>query len=190
MSTLVELIQSRRTVQSFTTEKVPSEILKKAVELGSYAPNHKLTHPWRFFLANESLRNDLAEIQVELKAAKSGPLSEAAANALRKKIKEEGALIIAGVKKNSDPTREKEDYASLACALQNMALYLWSEGYGSKWGSGKVIHHPKVYEALGESKDNFSVEAFFWVGKAAAPTRDLVPDRKKLLETIYTVLPG
>jgi nitroreductase len=179
-----KLIKERRTVGAYSTEVLPEEILKKAIELATYAPNHRCTFPWKFFRAGREIRSELSEIQVAMKAAKaSTPMGEGAKSSIRKKFIEEGELIIAGITKNSDPEVEREDYASLAMGLQNMSLYLWSEGYGSKWGSGKIINHPLVYKAIGESPETFTVCAFFWIGKAATA---VLPVPRPPIENFYS----
>lgn len=176
-----DLIKNRRTIQSFTEESVPAEVIEKAVELAMYAPNHRLTFPWRFYKTNRSFREEIAKIQIDLKSAKS-PLSEAAKSSMMRKIVNEGELLIVGINKNSDPETHKEDYASLACALQNMALYLWENNYGSKWGSGKVTQHEKVYEFIKKNSNEFLICGFFWLGRfQAIPPMARRPDLKDIL---------
>ena len=43
-----EAIRGRRTVKAFAPEPVPRERLDELFELARWAPNHKLTQPWRF----------------------------------------------------------------------------------------------------------------------------------------------
>lgn len=170
---LVDLIRERRTVQSYSTEVVPSHVLTTAIELATYAPNHRCTFPWKFFRIGSSGRTKLGELAITLKTSKPGsaPLTEVARAAVMRKYTEEAELIIAGISKNEDSEIEREDYASLAMGLQNMSLYLWSEGYGSKWSSGKILNHPTTYEVVKQSPKNFTVCAFFWIGKASGSVR-------------------
>ncbi|MEK6554776.1 MAG: nitroreductase family protein [Bdellovibrionota bacterium] len=171
---IVKLIVERRTVHTYSTEVVPDSILKKAVEMALYAPNHHMTLPYKFFRVSHEFRSEIGEVAIAKKAAKaSPPMSETAKSAVRKKYTEGGELIVAGITKNSDPEIEREDFASLAMALQNMSLYLWSEGYGSKWSSGGIIKHPLVYKEIGENPEEFAVCAFFWIGKAAGAVRPI-----------------
>lgn len=205
-STLIDLMKTRRTVQSYSTEEVPLQVIREAIEVAAYAPNHRMTFPWRFFLLGSESRARLAEVQVEMKLAKkknagpggggssskssgeSGPaaLSSEAQEAMKKKLSEEGTLVIAGIERNSDPDIAREDYASLAMALQNMSLYLWEKGFGSKWGSGKLMKHSLVYELIGRSSEQFEVCALFWIGRASGPIPRGLP--RPTVDQIFGVL--
>ena len=55
MDTL-DAIRSRRTHKSFGREAVPRATLEELFDLARFAPNHRLTQPWRFrVLGPESL---------------------------------------------------------------------------------------------------------------------------------------
>nr|WP_240685168.1 nitroreductase family protein [Bacillus velezensis] len=58
---LAHTIRNRRSIRSFKPETVPSEVILDMLETAVYAPNHRLTEPWRFIYAaseagKESLR--------------------------------------------------------------------------------------------------------------------------------------
>src|SRR5690606_15701478 len=53
---LMDLLRSRRTIFDFLPDIVPSELLEEVVDAGRYAPNHKLTEPWRFTLVGPETR--------------------------------------------------------------------------------------------------------------------------------------
>lgn len=163
---LLEVIYSRRTVHSYTSELVPEGILKTAIAAATHAPNHKQTWPWRFIFSGPKTRLQLADLQARLKEEKTKtPLTESARKSLVDKFMEPGALIVLAVKKSADPLRAREDYAALACAVQNMSLYLYEKGYGSKWGTGDVIRSAEAYDLLDISKDEFELCGLFWVGR-------------------------
>ena len=44
--------------------------------------------------------------------------------------------------------QQREDYAAVACAIQNIQLAAWAEGIGMQWSSGKIIALPQTYEVL------------------------------------------
>ncbi len=48
-----------------------------------------------------------------------------------------------------DPLTREEDYAACCCAIQNLSLYLWSLGIGTKWSTGAVTRQPDFAELLG-----------------------------------------
>ncbi len=179
-----KLIKTRRTIHSYKSDKVPDEVLHTAIELAVMAPNHRLTFPWRFYRVGLNLKSKIADLQVETKNKKA-PLSEIAQNAVRKKYLEGGELLIVGIKKNNDPEILKEDYAALACALQNMALYLWDKGYGTKWSTGKVLTHDLLFSSLEISRDKIELCGFFWIGVPADIPHE--PKRPPVEEFLFNV---
>lgn len=48
MTDAAEPIRVRRAVFDFRTERVPDDLLMRILEAGAWAPNHRLTQPWRF----------------------------------------------------------------------------------------------------------------------------------------------
>src|SRR5262249_48797996 len=56
-----EAIRGRRTVKAFRDEPVPREQLDELFKLARWAPNHKLTQPWRFRVLGEASLRALKE---------------------------------------------------------------------------------------------------------------------------------
>ena len=44
-----ELVNKRRSVRKFTTEKVPSEVIRKCLSAAVLAPNSSNLQPWEFY---------------------------------------------------------------------------------------------------------------------------------------------
>ena len=53
---LYEALLSRRTIYAFEDRPVPGEALLRALEAARWAPNHKLTEPWRFSVLGAETR--------------------------------------------------------------------------------------------------------------------------------------
>jgi len=73
----------------------------------------------------------------------------------------------------------REDYAAVACAVQNLMLALHAEGVGSKWTTGAVTRDLRTYDLTEVDFDIERIEGFIWIGIAAAgdkPTRRLGPN--------------
>ena len=45
-----EAIRTRRSLGKVKPDAVPQELIEQIVEAGTWAPNHKLTEPWKFFV--------------------------------------------------------------------------------------------------------------------------------------------
>lgn len=140
-----ELIRGRRTINAFAPEPPPRETILEALDLARWAPNHHLTEPWRFYLLGPDTAAAVARLNAELVTVKKG--TEAGRAKLAEWQAKPGWLVVTCV--NSDePQRAREDYAACCCAVQNLMLYLWSTGIGSKWSTGAVIREPAFYDLI------------------------------------------
>ena len=128
-------IMERRTVHMWAPRNVPEDVVTKALEGAHMAPCHRLTWPWRFVRVGLSDRERLYELGVQLKAGDAEP-SEELRQKVARKLKNPAHLIAAIQVVDPEPSVAKEDYAAIACAIQNMALVIHAEGYASKWGTG------------------------------------------------------
>jgi nitroreductase len=161
-------------------------MIEKAIELAIAAPNHKQTWPWRFYLTSQNTRQKLANLAVKFKEMKDGgTISEVAKNAVHKKYFESAELMILAIARSEDETQAKEDYASLACGVQNMSLYFHSEGIGTKWSTGKVTQSAETYQVLGLDSAKIELCGFLWIGKATStPPKTQRPPASEFLKTI------
>ncbi len=159
---LSELIRTRRTVHNYKPEKVADALVQEALRLALWAPNHKLTFPWGFFMTGAATRKKLADLAVEIKNAKE-PLSDVKKMAARDNILNPSHLILIGVKR-SDARREHEDYATLACSVQIASMFLWEKGIGTKWSTGAYFTGEHTYEIAGVSPAEYRLEGALIIG--------------------------
>jgi nitroreductase len=129
-----EAIRSRRTLKAYTDDPVPRELLEELLDLAVLAPNHHETEPWRFWVVG---RNTLAA------------LSEATGD---KKLLRSHTAIVVGVKHDSDPQVAEEDYAAVACAIENVMLAARGRGLASFWRTPGVLSRPVVAKILNVPK--------------------------------------
>ena len=66
------------------------------------------------------------------------------------------------------PAQRREDYAAIACAVQNIQLAAWAEGVGMQWSSGKIIESAPAYEALGIERAQEEIVGLLFFGYPAA----------------------
>ncbi len=150
----------RRTIHLFKDEKVDKELVKKALSTALYAPNHFHTQPWSFVWLGTKTRKQLAERSFELK--KDG--SEMVKKKILEKFMTPSDLIVLLCKKSSDFQRFLEDYASVACGVQNISLFLWSQKIGTKWSTGTITQDYKLYEFIGIDPLQHQSVGFLWIG--------------------------
>jgi nitroreductase len=135
-----------------------------------------MTEPWRFVQVGPEMRRRLADIAVGLKANK-GVLSEEARERARAKVLEPPELLVLVQVLASDSEVQREDYAAMACAQQNLALALWAEGVGSKWSTGGVTQASDTYSALQIDPATQRIVGFFWAGY---PATEMPKARRRL----------
>jgi len=177
---------SRRSVYLFSDDPVEQSRLETAFEAARYAPCHKHTHPWRFYVMGQKTRLALIPEVERLTREKDSSAGPQLVEKARNKILSPPELIaVASLRSPGDAFREEEDYAATVCAAHNLVLSLWDQGIGSQWSTGAITRSPVAYEALGISGEEQRIIGFI---KAGYPAQ--VPGRKKRpLEQIRTYLP-
>ena len=180
--TVIRAIRTRRSIQLFRPDRPDSALIRQAVDLARWAPNHRLTEPWRFYFLGEVSSRRIAERNAELVQADRG--DAAAKNKLKRWLGIPGWLALT-CKKSDDSFREREDYAACCCAAQNMMLFLWAHGVGMKWTTGPVTRDPEFYNILGISEEKEFVVSLFMFGFPAetpATKRAAVHEHFKILK--------
>jgi len=153
----------RRTVHRFVPGPVPDDVIERAVRAATFAPNHKLTWPWRFVWVGPEARERIVRLNVELKGKGRvlGPDKQAS---IRRKMLDPDRLLAMVQVRHPDPVRSKEDYATCAMAIQNLSLSLFADGYYAKWSTGAVTRHPETWRVLGVDAEREEVIGFVYVG--------------------------
>lgn len=161
MSSIEEVIRTRRTIHSFRDEVPPRDVLLQAIELARWAPNHHLTEPWRFHLPGPETIRAIVELNARLETEAKGA---AAGEAKRQRWSGmPGWLIVSGARA-ADSLRHDEDYAACCCAIQNLSLALWSRGIGVKWTTGGVTRHEEFFRLLNLDPAERRIIGLIWYG--------------------------
>jgi nitroreductase len=148
METL-EAIRTRRTVGKSTGD-VPRETIRELIEAATWAPNHKLTQPWRFSVLTGSARERLGEVWGREAAAAAEPAARAAVQeGEAKKPLRAPALIVVSVRTDANPVTAEEDLTATAAAVQNLLLAAHAKGLSAAWKTGKIVRSAEVKRFLG-----------------------------------------
>jgi nitroreductase len=161
---IADLIRSRRTIHHFKPEPPPESTLLDAIEAARWAPNHRVTEPWQFYLLGSEAAAKISQLNYEIVLEDRG--EAAAQNKLQRWLSMPAWFVVTCARSESE-LRQKEDYAACCCAIQNLFLYLWSAGLGAKWGTGSVTRHPDFYKAIGADPETEEVVGMFWYGYPA-----------------------
>ena len=157
-----KLVEERRTVHSYIKKEVSESLIEEGARLSLWAPNHRLSFPWKYFLLSEEKQKNIFQWACENKkidSSSDGPLVDA--------VKEQflyPRILVLGMKKDANPAVQKEDYATLSCSVQILSMYFWQKGLGTKWSTGKISRDPRMYSMLGVSENELALEGMLMIG--------------------------
>lgn len=184
---VVEAIQSRRTIFNFKLEKPAREEIEEILAFGIWAPNHRLTEPWRFTIIGEGKKRILAEryreIQVEkvVEHADEQQQINVGQKGYDKFMSKPIVVAVSYVKSGND-FEQREDYAATCCAIQNIQLVAWSHGIGMQWSTGPITREVETRTLLGISHEE-EIIGFLYTGYPA----EIPKARRKLFSELFRV---
>ena len=144
-----EALYQRRMAWRFKETAVPKAAVERMLGAAVWAPNHRLTEPWRFFVvdAASQIRQELGDQAYELSMERRGDLKRA--EATRNSIIEAPVLIYVYCVPGPDDEATQENYAAVCCAAHNISLAGVAEGLAVTWETGGATRHPKLKTTLG-----------------------------------------
>ena len=169
---VTEAIRSRRTIFRFKPDPISDDNLEEILSYGIWAPNHHLTEPWRFIVLGQNTKETLAQryrqIQVDKAILKNNELTEEQkqliADAGYRKLMSKPTIVAISSLQEGEPQRQREDYAAVCCAIQNIQLAAWSIGVGIQWSTGPITLEPNTYQVLGMDSNNEYMVGFLYMG--------------------------
>jgi len=176
-----ERIRSRRTTKLFLKQEVSKALVRDAIEVARWAPNHHLTEPWHFYLlGDEMIAASIELIRTIVAETKD---EDIAAFKAKSAAAIPGWLVVT-CQKSDDELQQTEDYASCACAVQNLTLYLAEAGVACKWTTGLVTRDSRFFELLQIDQDIEFIVGLIWYGyPKVLPTQSRKPVAEILTET-------
>ncbi|MHB1981805.1 MAG: nitroreductase family protein [Sulfobacillus sp.] len=148
---LWQAIHDRSTIYHFTPDPLPAGVVDQLIEAATWAPNHRLTEPWRFVVAAGESKQALAQLRGDLarqRAEREGRgLDRVAAQVAE--FDEPPVYLYVVQQLAGDDSRQREDYAACAIAAYIVQLTAHSMGIGARWGTGLMATDPAVHRFLG-----------------------------------------
>lgn len=177
MTSLDDILKSRRDTRHFTTDEVPDEVIQKALQAGHWAPSVGLTDATRYYIiksdeVKSAIKNLFLDYNKKAEELTDNPEQKELYKSLKLEAIEEApiGLIIAYDRSvlnqftiGTIGSNEAVKFSSV-CAAQNIWLSLTEQGYGMGWVSilnyyqfKKILDLPEYIEPLG----------YFCIGKPA-----------------------
>jgi len=67
-----EVLRGRRTIDQFLQTPVPDELVREALEVATWAPNHYVSEPWHFILPGKEAIARIVDLCAEIVSAGKG----------------------------------------------------------------------------------------------------------------------
>jgi nitroreductase len=167
---LEHAIRTRRTHKAYAPEAVDRATLDELFELARWAPNHKLTNPWRFRVLGPATLE-------RLKAASADPVAAA-------KLDRAPTLVLVSATQSGDPLMDEEDVLAAATAAYVVLLAAHGRGLAGYWRTPGVLRTAEGRAAL-SVPDEEHVIGLLHLGHPRQEPR--VPDRAPL-DAVVTYL--
>jgi nitroreductase len=168
--TVLEAIKTRRSVAKFRPDPLPREVLEQMLEAAVWAPNHRMTEPWRFYVLTGEGKRRFAEIRRRFRAdAFENPQAPEAVKALDRLYEDTlatPALIVVTAHVAPDEVQREEDAAATWMAVQNLLLAGVELGVGTYVRTGPILHDGELRAWL-QLEDTRRVLAIVYAGYPA-----------------------
>lgn len=175
-------------MKAFEPSPLSREQLDELFEAARWAPNHKLTQPWRFRVLGERAKNALKEVaaEVAVRQAPEGSDIELVGAIAAKKLDRAPTLVTVSAVRNPDPVLDAEDYSATAVAAYIVLLAAHAKGLAGYWRTPEVLRDTAGIEAVGIGADE-EVLGLLYLGRPTgsappAPERAAVEDFVSYLE--------
>ncbi len=132
---LEQAIRTRRTHKAYAAEPVDRATLDELFELARWAPNHKLTNPWRFRVVGPRALE-------RLKRAAEDPIASA-------KLDRAPTLVLVTATQSGDPVVDQEDMLAAGVAAFLVLLAAHGRGLAGYWRTPDVLRTVQGRAALG-----------------------------------------
>lgn len=166
---VLEALRKRRSIGKMTGHVPDQDLIRQIIEAATWAPNHHLTEPWRFFVLQGEARSDLGKVMAGVAAAREtdpAVARQAAERAITKPLRSPYVIAV-GVEPSDDPSIPPiEEISAGSAAVQNMLLAAEALGLAAIWRSGWIAFEPEVREHFGVSERG-TMLGFVYVGYAA-----------------------
>ncbi|MGP6191557.1 MAG: nitroreductase family protein [Vulcanimicrobiaceae bacterium] len=163
---LLEALRTRRSIGKLAGDVSRDEI-RALVEAALWAPNHRLTEPWRFSVLRGAARERLGRAWAVLLAQETPFEGERRATLLEREAAKPlraPVVIAVSVRTDADPVVAAEDFAATAAAAQNLLLAAHAGGLGAIWRTGEMAYRREIREHLGLEPDD-RIVAFIYLGR-------------------------
>ena len=152
METL-KVIQERKSIRSYTSQKLSKELIEDILNCGRLAPSAKNRQPWYFVVVEKNIKNKIADLMLEYVENNIQNL-KSSVETTAKIIKEVPILVLILKDKNNDTIIS--DTLSIGARVENMCLRATDLGIGSLWIRDVIYVEDEIIKILNHENRELS----------------------------------
>jgi nitroreductase len=173
---VLEAIRTRRTAGKIRADVPPRELIEELLEAATWAPNHRLNEPWRFFVLAGEARERFGELMAaDACASLDNPSEEkrrGMVDSQMKKATRSPVIVAVACDPPSGPKIDPvEDVCAVACGVQNLMLAAHARGLATKWSSGQACHSPAIKQFFGLTPEH-QILGYIYLGYPDESAKD------------------
>ena len=180
---LLELIRRRRSIfpVQYSSDSIAPSDIEELLEAANWAPTHRKTEPWRFYVIQGEQRTALGAFLAAKYRATDPKASDFKAKKIQQKPEQSAAVIVIVMQRcPEESVPEWEEVAATAMAVQNLWLMATEKGLGGYWSSPGLKTYMSEFLEMNPGEKCLG---FFYLGKfeGPAPEREPKPLAQKVV---------
>ena len=139
-----EAMRSRASLAKLKPDAVPRELIEQLLEAAIWAPNHKMTEPWKFWVWSGQSREKLAQAfrenyRRDHPEADDAEL-EGAGRKTANRVLAAPVTIVVTCDVGRNETETLENFVSASLAIEHILLAAHALSLGAYWRTGESIY--------------------------------------------------
>lgn len=161
-------IRSRRSAKRLLDTPVDRSVIERLLDAATWAPNHHLTEPWRFWVVSGDARVRFGEAMAagDLNTHRDATPEQREtmrASAVGKAHRAPVIVAVAAVMAEGNKNPDLEEISATAAAIQNLLLQAETEGLGTIWRTGRSAYEPEMAAFFGLAERD-RILGFIYIG--------------------------
>lgn|GEM_PF-1422907 len=175
---LLTVIKSRRSIHNFKKREVDQSILQDIFTYGSYAPTHYMKEPWNIKLYEKEGKRDFVDAiitsyqRIGMLKTNDDTKTQKMIESMKQFLLEIPHHAMIYFKREEDPIRYEEAYASVCAFIQNAQLAAWEYGVGMLWTITPYMHDKGFVDEIGLDSKTDKIAAVMQIGYPEKIPRD------------------
>jgi len=183
---ILKTIRERRAVfpAQYNSNQVSKEQIEQLLEAANWAPSHRKTEPWRFYVVTGEQLEKLGDFLADTYQQTTESYSDFKFQKIKTNLLRASHIIVICMERDEkERVPEWEEISATAMAVQNMWLMATELKLGSYWSSPPLIQYMQGFLPM---KQNEKCLGFFYVGNYDGETlegeRNPIEDKVTWLE--------